>query len=96
MAERLFDTDIPWTSRPLPTPATAADVSTPDERGLLYAEIVTLEARVQSLEQDVATYRALISTALDTLASLTTTVVKQSGRLATQTEQLRTFFGRVD
>lgn len=85
----MFDDEIPWRLRPIvPLPPVAPDLSTADEIGLLYADVVAQEAHLQSVTADLAMYRELVQQALDQLSSLTALVAKQQARILSQQQQI--------
>jgi hypothetical protein len=90
----LFDTDIPWSLSPAPKDVPSAlDPSTPDLVGMLYADYLTLEAHLSSVQADLACYRELVQRALDQVSDLTAVVQKQNVRLTDQSRQLRELMG---
>lgn len=86
----LFDTDIPWRSRPVPPDVSPPlDLSTPDGLGLVYADVIALEVHLASVQADLAVYRELVQISLELIASMTATIQKRDATI-------RRFMGLVD
>lgn len=90
----LFDSDIPWGLPPAPRDVPQwLEPSTPDDLGMLYADLLAQEAHLSSVQADLVIYRELVQRALDHLSDLTAVVQKQNVRLVDQSRQIRELMG---
>lgn len=94
--DELFDSDIPWHWPSMPPDVDPPlDPSTPDGLGLVYADVLALEAHLSSVQADLASYRELVRASLEQTAALTTRLHQQSARIAMQAQQIRDLLGMV-
>jgi len=94
----MFDDEIPWRLTPVPPldPLPAYSASTPDEVGMLAADVVNLETHLSSVTADLASYRELVHLSLDCIVDLTAQlqakrrrIAELEARIADQQRQIR-------